>query len=94
MFLNHPTNDRKSGHIINISSTAAKKYQTGMYIATKHAVDALNQGMRMDLNPFGIRVGAIHPGMVQTEFSEVRFKGDTDRAEKYIKGSCPCKKIS
>jgi NADP-dependent 3-hydroxy acid dehydrogenase YdfG len=45
--------------------------------------------MRMDLNPFGIRVGAIHPGMVQTEFSEVRFKGDTDRAEKYIKGSCP-----
>jgi hypothetical protein len=43
--------------------------------------------MRMDLNPFGIRV-AIHPGMVQTEFSEVRFKGDTDRAEKYIKGSC------
>jgi NADP-dependent 3-hydroxy acid dehydrogenase YdfG len=43
--------------------------------------------MRMDLNPFGIR--AIHPGMVQTEFSEVRFKGDTDRAEKYIKGSCP-----
>jgi NADP-dependent 3-hydroxy acid dehydrogenase YdfG len=49
----------------------------------------LNQGMRMDLNPFGIRVGAIHPGMVQTEFSEVRFKGDTDRAEKYIKGSCP-----
>jgi NAD(P)-dependent dehydrogenase (short-subunit alcohol dehydrogenase family) len=47
------------------------------------------KGMRMDLNPFGIRVGAIHPGMVQTEFSEVRFKGDTDRAEKYIKGSCP-----
>jgi NADP-dependent 3-hydroxy acid dehydrogenase YdfG len=43
--------------------------------------------MRMDLNPFGIRVG-VHPGMVQTEFSEVRFKGDTDRAEKYIKGSC------
>jgi NAD(P)-dependent dehydrogenase (short-subunit alcohol dehydrogenase family) len=42
----------------------------------------------MDLNPFGIRVGAIHPGMVQTEFSEVRFKGDTDRAKKYIKGSC------
>jgi NADP-dependent 3-hydroxy acid dehydrogenase YdfG len=38
----------------------------------------------MDLNPFGIRVGAIHPGMVQTEFSEVRFKGDTDRAEKSI----------
>jgi NADP-dependent 3-hydroxy acid dehydrogenase YdfG len=42
--------------------------------------------MRMDLNPFGIRVGAIHPGMVQTEFSEVRFKGDTDRAEKIYQG--------
>jgi NADP-dependent 3-hydroxy acid dehydrogenase YdfG len=50
--------------------------------------------MRMDLNPFGIRVGAIHPGMVQTEFSEVRFKGDTDRAEKYIKGSCPKEDIA
>jgi short-subunit dehydrogenase len=43
----------------------------------------------MDLNPFGIRVGAIHPGMVQTEFSEVRFKGDTDRAEKSISGFMP-----
>jgi 3-hydroxy acid dehydrogenase/malonic semialdehyde reductase len=45
--------------------------------------------MRMDLNPFGIRVGAIHPGMVQTEFSEVRFKGDTDRAEKVYQGFMP-----
>jgi NADP-dependent 3-hydroxy acid dehydrogenase YdfG len=45
--------------------------------------------MRMDLNPFGIRVGAIHPGMVQTEFSEVRFKGDTDRAEKIYQGFMP-----
>ena len=43
----------------------------------------------MDLNPFGIRVGAIHPGMVQTEFSEVRFKGDTDRAEKVYQGFTP-----
>jgi NADP-dependent 3-hydroxy acid dehydrogenase YdfG len=60
-----------------------------VYCATKHAVDALNQGMRMDLNPFGIRVGAIHPGMVQTEFSEVRFKGDTDRAEKIYQGFMP-----
>jgi 3-hydroxy acid dehydrogenase/malonic semialdehyde reductase len=82
---------RKSGHIINIGSTAAKEvYPNGnVYCATKHAVDALNQGMRMDLNPFGIRVGAIHPGMVQTEFSEVRFKGDTDRAEKVYKGFTP-----
>ena len=83
--------ERKSGHIINIGSTAAKEvYANGnVYCATKHAVDALNQGMRMDLNPFGIRVGAIHPGMVQTEFSEVRFKGDTDRAEKVYQGFTP-----
>jgi NADP-dependent 3-hydroxy acid dehydrogenase YdfG len=88
--------ERKSGHIINIGSTAAKEvYPNGnVYCATKHAVDALNQGMRMDLNPFGIRVGAIHPGMVQTEFSEVRFKGDTDRAEKVYQGSCHNQKIS
>jgi 3-hydroxy acid dehydrogenase/malonic semialdehyde reductase len=83
--------ERTSGHIINIGSTAAKEvYPNGnVYCATKHAVDALNQGMRMDLNPFGIRVGAIHPGMVQTEFSEVRFKGDTDRAEKVYQGFMP-----
>jgi 3-hydroxy acid dehydrogenase/malonic semialdehyde reductase len=83
--------ERKSGHIVNIGSTAAKEvYPNGnVYCATKHAVDALNQGMRMDLNPFGIRVGAIHPGMVQTEFSEVRFKGDTDRAEKVYQGFTP-----
>jgi hypothetical protein len=83
--------ERKSGHIINIGSTAAKEvYPNGnVYCATKHAVDALNQGMRMDLNPFGIRVGAVHPGMVQTEFSEVRFKGNTDRAEKVYQGFTP-----
>lgn len=83
--------ERKSGHIINIGSTAAKEvYPNGnVYCATKHAVDALNQGMRMDLNPFGIRVGAIHPGMVETEFSEVRFKGDTNRAENVYKGFTP-----
>lgn len=79
---------KKSGHIINIGSTAAKEvYPSGnVYCATKHAVDALNQGMRMDLNQFGIRVGAIHPGMTETEFSEVRFKGDTERAEKVYQG--------
>lgn len=83
--------ERKSGHIINIGSTAAKEvYPNGnVYCASKHAVDALNQGMRMDLNPFGIRVGAIHPGMVETEFSEVRFKGDTNRAEKVYQGFTP-----
>ncbi|HEX8577693.1 MAG TPA: SDR family NAD(P)-dependent oxidoreductase [Flavobacterium sp.] len=79
---------RKSGHIINIGSTAAKEvYPNGnVYCASKHAVDAISQGMRIDLNPFGIRVGAIHPGMVETEFSEVRFKGDTTRAANVYKG--------
>ncbi|MDG2431206.1 SDR family NAD(P)-dependent oxidoreductase [Flavobacterium sp.] len=83
--------ERKSGHIINIGSTAAKEvYPNGnVYCASKHAVDALNQGMRIDLNPFGIRVGAIHPGMVETEFSEVRFKGDSNRAENVYKGFTP-----
>ncbi|WP_269686045.1 SDR family NAD(P)-dependent oxidoreductase [Flavobacterium lacustre] len=79
--------ERKSGHIINIGSIAGKEvYPNGnVYCASKHAVDALNQSMRMDLNPYGIRVGAIHPGMVETEFSEVRFKGDTDRASTVYK---------
>ncbi|MCX8482810.1 MAG: SDR family NAD(P)-dependent oxidoreductase [Crocinitomicaceae bacterium] len=82
---------RKSGHIINIGSTAAKEvYPNGnVYCATKHAVDALNQGMRMDLNPFGIKVGAIHPGMVSTEFSDVRFKGDSEKAQNVYKGFSP-----
>jgi 3-hydroxy acid dehydrogenase / malonic semialdehyde reductase len=82
---------RKSGHIINIGSTAAKEvYPNGnVYCATKHAVDALNQGMRIDLNPFGIRVGAIHPGMVSTEFSNVRFKGDDEKAQNVYKGFSP-----
>ncbi len=84
---------RKSGHIINIGSTAAKEvYPNGnVYCASKHAVDALNQGMRMDLNQYGIRVGAIHPGMVETEFSEVRFKGDVERASKVYQGFEPLK---
>lgn len=83
--------ERRKGHIINIGSTAAKEvYPNGnVYCGTKHAVDAINQGMRMDLNPYGIRVGAIHPGMVETEFSEVRFKGDTERASNVYKGFEP-----
>lgn len=80
--------ERKSGHIINIGSIAGKEvYPNGnVYCASKHAVDALNQAMRLDLNAYGIRVGAIHPGMVETEFSEVRFKGDTERAASVYKG--------
>ncbi|WP_432412161.1 SDR family NAD(P)-dependent oxidoreductase [Rasiella sp. SM2506] len=80
-----------SGHIINIGSTAGKEvYPNGnVYCASKHAVDAINQGMRLDLNGKGIHVGAINPGLVETEFSEVRFKGDTDRAEKVYQNFTP-----
>ncbi len=80
-----------SGHIINIGSTAGKEvYPKGnVYCASKHAVDAINQGMRLDLNGYNIRVGAVNPGMVETEFSEVRFKGDKDRADNVYKGFKP-----
>ncbi|MCG9971106.1 SDR family NAD(P)-dependent oxidoreductase [Christiangramia crocea] len=80
--------ERQSGHIINIGSTAGKEvYPNGnVYCASKHAVDAINQGMRIDLNGNGIRVGAINPGLVQTEFSDVRFKGDSEKAEKVYQG--------
>jgi len=69
--------ERKSGHIINIGSVAGKEvYPNGnVYCASKFAVDALNKSMKIDLNPYGIRVGAIHPGLVNSEFSQVRFKG-------------------
>lgn len=69
---------RQSGHIINIGSSAGKEvYPKGnVYCASKHAVLAITEGMRIDLNPFGIKVGSINPGMVETEFSQVRFKGD------------------
>lgn len=83
--------ERRSGHIINLGSIAGKEVYTNgnVYCATKHAVDAINQGMRMDLNQYGIRVGAINPGMVDTEFSEVRFKGDRERADNVYKGLEP-----
>ena len=85
--------NRKSGHIINIGSTAGKEvYPKGnVYCASKHAVDAINQGMRLDLNDYGIRVGAVNPGLVETEFSQVRFKGDTNRADTVYKGYQPLK---
>lgn len=83
--------ERENGHIINIGSTAGKEvYPKGnVYCASKHAVDAINQGMRIDLNGKGIRVGAVNPGLVETEFSEVRFKGDTERADKVYQGFTP-----
>lgn len=79
---------RQAGHIINIGSLAGKEvYPKGnVYCASKHAVDALNQGMRKDLNAYGIRVGAINPGLVETEFSDVRFKGDAERASTVYQG--------
>ncbi len=81
------------GHIINIGSTAAKEVYPGgnVYCASKHAVDALNAGLRIDLNGTGIRVGAIHPGLVETEFSLVRFKGDAPRASRVYQGYQPLK---
>jgi len=83
--------ERKKGIIINIGSIAGKEvYPNGnVYCASKHAVDALTKGMRIDLNPYGIKVIGIHPGLVETEFSEVRFKGDTERAEKVYQGYEP-----
>ena len=79
------------GHIINLGSIAGKDiYPNGnVYCATKAAVDALNKAMRIDLLPYGIKVTAIHPGAVETEFSEVRFHGDKERAKKVYEGLVP-----
>ena len=79
---------RRTGQIINIGSISAKDVYGGgnVYCATKHAVDALNKGMRMDLSEYGIRVSAVHPGLVNTEFSTVRFKGDTQKADSVYDG--------
>ena len=82
---------RKQGQIINIGSIAAKEtYPKGnVYCASKQAVDALTAGMRLDLNPFGIKVMGVHPGAVETEFSNVRFKGDDQRADAVYQGFQP-----
>jgi 3-hydroxy acid dehydrogenase / malonic semialdehyde reductase len=80
--------ERKSGHVINIGSIAGKEVYTNgnVYCASKFAVDAVTRGIRMDLNPYGIKVTSINPGLVETEFSLVRFKGDADRASNVYKG--------
>jgi NADP-dependent 3-hydroxy acid dehydrogenase YdfG len=82
---------RKQGHIVNISSTAGKEtYRYGnVYCATKHAVDSLTKAMRIDLLPYGIKVSSISPGAAETEFSLVRFKGDTERAKHVYRGYQP-----
>ena len=79
---------RNSGFIVNIGSIAGKEvYPNGnVYCASKHAVNALNKAMRIDLNKHSIRVSGIHPGAVETEFSEVRFKGDTQKSAKVYTG--------
>lgn len=83
--------EKKHGHIINIGSTAGKEaYEKGnVYCGTKHAVDAITKGMRIDMLQHKIKVTAINPGMVETEFSLVRFKGDKDKAESVYKGFTP-----
>jgi len=80
-------------HIFNIGSTAGKTaYKNGnVYCATKFAVDALSQSMRIDLLPYGIKVTSVNPGMADTEFSVVRFKGDEERARKVYEGFQPLK---
>ena len=81
----------KKGHIINIGSTAGKEvYEKGnVYCASKHAVDAISQAMRIDLLRHRIKVTAVHPGAAETEFSLVRFKGDEDTARKVYEGFTP-----
>lgn len=78
----------KKGQIINLGSIAGKEvYPNGsVYCSSKAAVDFFTRGLRIDLNPLGIRVGAIHPGLVETEFSEVRFKGAQTRAKNVYEG--------
>ncbi len=79
---------RKAGHIINVSSVAGQEVypQGNLYCASKHAVTALSKGMRMDLLPYGIKVTNVSPGLAETEFSIVRFKGDTEKAAKVYEG--------
>lgn len=81
----------KKGHIINIGSIAGKEvYPSGnVYCGSKHAVDAITKGMRIDLVQHGIKVTQIAPGAVETEFSMVRFKGDKERADNVYKGFQP-----
>jgi 3-hydroxy acid dehydrogenase / malonic semialdehyde reductase len=84
---------RNKGHILMVSSIAGKEvYANGnVYCASKHAVEAITKSMRLELNPYGIKVSSIAPGLVETEFSEVRFKGDVARAAQVYQGFTPLK---
>ena len=83
--------ERRKGHIVNIGSIAGREvYPNGnVYCATKHAVDALTKAMRMDMLPYNIRVTQVAPGQAETEFSLVRFKGDTEKAKNVYTGFTP-----
>lgn len=83
--------ERASGHVVNIGSIAGKEvYPNGnVYCASKHAVDAVNNGMRLDLNGTGVKVSQVCPGLVETEFSMVRFKGDETRSNAVYQGFDP-----
>ncbi|GHE67088.1 SDR family NAD(P)-dependent oxidoreductase [Roseivirga thermotolerans] len=83
--------ERQTGHVVNVGSIAGKEvYPNGnVYCASKHAVDAINHGMRMDLMGTGVKVSQVCPGLVETEFSLVRFKGDSSRAESVYQGYEP-----
>lgn len=82
---------RQKGHVVNLSSVAGKQtYENGtVYCATKKSVEAISEGMRLDLTKYGIKVTNIAPGAVETEFSNIRFKGDTEKAKKVYEGFEP-----
>lgn len=95
LYISHKISPRMvakmAGHIINLSSIAGHEaYPNGAaYCASKHAVQAITKAMRIELLPFGIKVSSISPGMVDTEFSIVRFKGDKEKAGNVYKGLTP-----